>query len=242
MKRKNFRIPIRLFLLMASTLCACKVGTGLVKLPPNSIKVTFIANSGYLIESLDNKILIDAVFTKSLRLYSTPSADTCNRLINGDAPFDNIKALFITHAHEDHYSPLLVKMFLEKNGDRYVICSDITRRMLENKFSTDEYQLYKDRIRDITPEIYSSIDSSLDDLKFKVIRLRHSGESENDKNLGFIISMNGINILHAGDNDGNIADGQSIDGIEEYLKLNINTQRIDIAIVNRRILIVSAKY
>ncbi len=200
---------------------------------PNSVKVTYIANSGYLVESSDNKILIDALFTRSSAPYSAPSTDMCKEIINGDAPFDNVEALFITHAHGDHFSPSLVKKFLERNEDRYVVCSDITSRELANAFGADEYQRYADRIRDTTPEIYSSIDSNVGDLKFTIIRLRHSGASESNKNLGYLVSMNGINVLHTGDNDGNIADGQGTNGIEEYSKLNMDNERIDIAIVNR---------
>jgi hypothetical protein len=95
------------------------------------------------------------------------------------------------------------------------------------------YNNYKDRIIVATPPYFSSIDTTVHNLKIKVLRLRHDGSSGDDENIGYVININGINIFHAGDNDGYLAEGQTTSGITEYSRIGMDSIKVDVAILNR---------
>ncbi len=233
MKKVTFRMLVlgACSLFMGIHVLSCQAMGDFGPLPANAARVSYIANAGFLIESTQHKILIDALFTEGWNSYVTPSKDILEKMVNGEAPFDGVKVLFISHEHDDHFSPWWVSKFLEKDPSRYVVCSNVTNGKLENHLGSELYQTYKDRIKNITPEPYSSLSSSIEGLEFKVISLRHSGGWENDGNIGFVINMDGINVFHGGDSDGYLADGQTVSGYEEYSRIGFSSMEIDLGII-----------
>jgi len=65
----------------------------------------YLANEGVLVELGDTKILFDAFFSNSYGNYALVPAAKVAALHAGSAPYDGIDALFISHAHGDHFSP-----------------------------------------------------------------------------------------------------------------------------------------
>jgi L-ascorbate metabolism protein UlaG (beta-lactamase superfamily) len=198
-------------------------GNNIESVQPDSIEVTYIANSGFLISTSTKKVLIDALFSGGGGYYPAPSSELRTQMINGTSPFDTIDLLLATHSHDDHFTASLANGFLSYNSSSFLIGSDETTDLVNPG----------DRVISITPSLFSSIDTTINTIKIKVLRLRHDGGGSADNNLGYIIDFDGITVFHAGDNDGYVDAGESINGISEYDSLGFDSLNIDIALLNR---------
>jgi len=73
----------------------------------------------------------------------------------------------------------------------------------------------------------------VNDIKVKVLRLRHNGQDDQNDNVGFLIQLDGVNVFHSGDSDGYVAQDIAVSGIQEYDSIGIEEMNIDLAILNR---------
>jgi N-acetylneuraminic acid mutarotase/L-ascorbate metabolism protein UlaG (beta-lactamase superfamily) len=192
-----------------------------VKILPPDIKVTYIANAGFLIESPTQKVLIDALFTTSFGEYLTPSSQLRSQIVNGEAPFNDVDLYLVTHNHADHFDASLVAQFLSKNPNTQLIApQDATSLMT----SLNQYEAIKNQIHGITLERYKYQELTLNEIDLKIVRLVHSGGGATPINLGFIFDLNGRKILHIGDN--------TCDDKKEFETYLLNQENIDLGFLN----------
>jgi polyhydroxybutyrate depolymerase len=184
-----------------------------------NLTVNYIANDGFLIEGQDKRILIDALFNEGMGSYTQPSAFTANRIIKNLEPFKNIDACLVTHSHGDHLSATMVNDFM-KNSTKTRFCGpqDATTALA----GQEGYESYKSRIFETTPDYYQSIDTTLNGIKFKILRLHHLGD--NTVNIGYLFELNGIKIFHSGDS--------GTENIADMDAFNLDKENIDIAFIH----------
>jgi hypothetical protein len=58
-----------------------------------TVNITYISNEGFLFETKNKKILIDALYANGGEYYQVPLDKVITQMINGEKPFDNINAL-----------------------------------------------------------------------------------------------------------------------------------------------------
>ena len=83
--------------------------------PGNNLKITYIANEGFLPSSSAKNILIDALFPDGYGLFADFSQETINSIMNDKPPFNNVNLYFLTHYHKDHCDPSLLNDYLAKH-------------------------------------------------------------------------------------------------------------------------------
>ena len=64
----------------------------------------YLANEGVMVVHDDTKIVFDPLFRNSYGQYQLLPDAMRAALFAGEAPFDGIDAVFISHSHEDHFS------------------------------------------------------------------------------------------------------------------------------------------
>ncbi|MDX1482470.1 MAG: MBL fold metallo-hydrolase [Woeseiaceae bacterium] len=79
--------------------------------------VTYIANEGVLVTAGETRVLFDPLFEDHYAMYEAPDAQTRNRIIAGDPPFDDVDAVFVSHHHLDHFSQELMLALLAAQPD-----------------------------------------------------------------------------------------------------------------------------
>ncbi|MEO0973370.1 MAG: MBL fold metallo-hydrolase [Pseudomonadota bacterium] len=67
-------------------------------------EATYIGNEGVLVAHGPTRVLFDTFYDQSYGTYVVPPASTYEDLEAGDAPFDGIDAVFVSHVHGDHFS------------------------------------------------------------------------------------------------------------------------------------------
>lgn len=174
------------------------------------IKITYLANCGFLYESHKSKVLIDPFGTEYGNFFYLPSKETKESIIKGNIPFNKIDILLITHIHGDHFNAKLTESFLLNNSKVKMICpSQVYKQMKDSCYS---FAQIKSRI--ISPGL--SLDESkkikINGISVTAIRMQHGtkrsleGVSYSDftdyektENFGYVIHFNKENVFHQGD-------------------------------------------
>mgnify|MGYP006278793741 CR=1 FL=1 len=204
------------------------------------IEITYIANSGFLIEVQDKKILIDALFGREeLSFCEIPKPETINRIIQARDIFENIDLVLATHNHRDHFHAPFVSEFLQNNKQVAFLS---TQQAVRDLKMCSNYEKLHNQIVDTTPEYLSSVHKTINGIELTIYRLRHSAyyeenpqtgqefnRHENVQNLGFLLDINGIKIFHCGDS--------SPRWINEYQHFRIDRENIDIAFLDRAFIV-----
>ncbi len=172
--------------------------------------ITYIANTGFLVECGDKKILIDALFGnfKSDWCFVPPDS-TVELMAKAQPPFDDVDIIAITHAHKDHFNANIVIDHLLHNRPGILVCPE---QAAETLSSLDHYGEIHDRVRVVSVPLDSVASLEVAGVKIKAIRTSHSPYYEEDtltgesvdrhrgvEHLEYIFTVAGQAIYHSGD-------------------------------------------
>lgn len=115
---KIFRMTVLLFcaILLAATRGNSKNMMDGETQSQNDVTITYLQNDGVLISDGTHKVLIDAIFNFASGWINLNAAEAA-KIINAQAPYDDIDLVLITHNHGDHYSPGAVNTHLSNNAN-----------------------------------------------------------------------------------------------------------------------------
>lgn len=183
-------------------------------------KVTFISNAGFLIESGNKKVLIDALFTEGYGYYTPPSKSVIDKICNGIPPFNSVDLFLVSHDHDDHFKASLVSRQLKNNINTRFVCP----KNLETQLKTEpDYNSFSSRIIALTTNYNKHADTSANGIPFKVMRMQHDNRPEFENN-GYLFTIDNLKILHVGDYT-----GAKISDLDTF---NLKNENIDIAFLN----------
>jgi L-ascorbate metabolism protein UlaG (beta-lactamase superfamily) len=201
-----------------------------------TVAVTYIANEGFLIETGDTKILIDALFgDHDMGYCHIPTKTTLSAMKGATGNFGDIDIIAVTHRHRDHFHAPFVKRHLTNNREgKLISCPQVTELLM----SEDSGINFQERIVEVVPDSFSYIDKQLSGVNIRIYRLKHgpyydtdpeTGERidrhQNVQNLGFLFEIDGIKIFHCGDS--------SPMCIEDYQHFKLHKEEIDLAFMGR---------
>lgn len=223
------------FILIA-LLAICTLSHSQVKKGSQKIQITYIANDGFLIDFGQRKILIDALFgPESLGFCEIPKRETIDSLTQAKGRYSNIDLVAVTHCHRDHFHAPYVREHLQNNPGASLISCEQTVDSLKNESIKSKYT---SQIVEVTPDLWTSVDTAIGKIQVKVFRLRHSayfmkdphtGEKinkhEDIQNVGYLFDVHGLRIFHAGD--------ASLMGRDEFKHFRLKEEQIDIAFLDR---------
>ena len=72
----------------------------------------YVGNEGVLVRHGTTAVLFDALFVDSLGNYVVPDARTRAAMDAGEAPFESVSAVFVSHVHADHFDATRTLAFL----------------------------------------------------------------------------------------------------------------------------------
>src|SRR5688500_5673428 len=85
--------------------------------PASTVKITYIANEGFLVESAGKRLLIDALFREGIKPYLNVPVNLRDELEMSQKPFERIDLMLASHFHADHFDPVAVSTHLSRNAD-----------------------------------------------------------------------------------------------------------------------------
>jgi L-ascorbate metabolism protein UlaG (beta-lactamase superfamily) len=85
--------------------------------PEPQARAHYLANEGVLIVSDETRIVFDPLFRNDFGTYRLLPQELERALFAGDPPFAGLDAVFISHYHEDHFSPVDVLRLLRERRE-----------------------------------------------------------------------------------------------------------------------------
>jgi|GEM_PF-3686435 len=170
-----------------------------VKVDKAPLTLIYIANMGIQVETGGTKVLIDALFDKPNPAYRAPEPAVLEKIIKGEAPYDGVKLVLVTHNHPDHLAPSVAVRYLEAQTEAMLIApSDAVAEM--RKASTDWAKL-EPRVISLDLENGDFRRLTAAGIPVTAVRTLHGG-GNSPMNLMYLFDFNGRRIFHEGDSPG----------------------------------------
>jgi L-ascorbate metabolism protein UlaG (beta-lactamase superfamily) len=217
-------VPL-LFILLLLSLCNSQPPapiTSQTKISKNlNLTITYIGNEGALISSGDKQVLIDGLHREYKPAYDFPPPALLASLESAKPPYNEVDLVLVSHMHLDHFHPESVGRHLFNNPKAVLVSSQQVVDSVAKEF--DGFKEIEARVKRATPEWKNSITFNESGIKLRVLGLRHSGERfVGIQNLGHLIEINGVKLLHIGDAD---------ISIENFSSFRLDQEGIDIAFI-----------
>ena len=186
-----------------------------------NLTITYMGNEGVLISSGDKQVLIDALHREYKPDYAFPPPELLKSLETAQAPYNDVDLVLVSHVHLDHFHPASVGLHLLNNPKAVLVSSQQVVDAVAK--ASGNFKEIAQRVQRATPEWKNSLTFNEGGIKLKVLGLRHSSERFiGIQNLGHLIEINGVKLLHVGD-----ADGKA----ENFSSFHLDQEGIDIAFI-----------
>lgn len=209
MKQKVF---IPLFLIASIIFSPCS--------GQKQLDLTYIANSGFLIESKGKQVIIDALFENGWGSYLTPADSIVSHIINQQSPFNNSSLMLVTHHHGDHFNYLMLVAYLSANSENTLIAPP---KVINELLKHPDYKKLENQIVKVDKINPVKNDTTIHGIRVRSFFLQHDSRPQIE-NLGFLMDIDNLRVFHSGDNTGA--------EIVEYEKLQLQNKNIDLALLN----------
>lgn len=157
--------------------------------------LTYLANAAVLIRGTSS-IMIDGPFTHGVEPYPTMTSRALQRARSADPPFDEVEWVLISHAHADHFDSQAVVDFLVANRTARLVS---TREVVSQvRAAAPRLTRLDDRLIVAEPAEGESTLIRERAPRIEALALHH-GRQRSIRNLGFLVDLDGIRLLHAGD-------------------------------------------
>ena len=185
------------------------------------LQLTYIANEGVMVSSGNQKVLIDALFDKPNAEYRAPSPDVLDKIMKGEAPFDGVDLLLVTHNHPDHFdAPLAARYMATFPGSILLAPADA---VAELRKAAADWTKIEPRVVSFDIKVGEKEMRDLKQVQVTAFRTLHSGDWESPMNVMYLFELNGSRIFHEGDSPGKT---------DEYRDFGLGSAPVDLALVH----------
>lgn len=98
----------------------------------------YIANAGVMAESSQTKILFDPFQSSGFGVYQEPLDEDIEALMAGEGDFADIAAVFVSHAHSDHFSAPQMIAYMTAQPEVHMVAPIQALEMMQKDESWDE--------------------------------------------------------------------------------------------------------
>lgn len=194
--------PANLFSLMTLLLLSSIAGAH------DHASAQYLGNEGILVERGETKFLFDAFYSNGYDNYLLVDAETNAAMLAGTPPFDGVDAVFVSHAHGDHFSAEPTIAYLRAQPAVLIFGSTQVRDAIAAKLTPEDNQLLQ---RVIAFNLKAGDPPARlihGKLPIEVVAITHVGGERHAKvmNLAFRVSVDDeTTVMHLGDADANDA-------------------------------------
>jgi len=219
MRAKRCRTQLAVASLALLAACSENTPTPSDHTAEDRIEITYLANEGFLLAAGNHKVLIDGLFREGVDGYENLPLEEREKIETAQPPFDTVDVVLATHHHADHFHALAVCRFLDSNPlAEFVSTQQALDQMRSN---CDNRAALAGRVRAGLRSDGSPAPFVLDELRFEAVFLHH-GPASPVENIGFLIEIGGLTVLHMGDSQATV---------EELRAAGLGERTIDLAFV-----------
>jgi L-ascorbate metabolism protein UlaG (beta-lactamase superfamily) len=180
-------------LLILVMLAAAGTASFLAQAPP--VTLTYLANMGVLLESRAHRVVIDGFHRGGLPEYAAVPRELLEPLEQARGPFATLDLALTTHRHLDHFDAGSVDSRLRADDRMVFVAGRETIDALPATSPPDS-----PRVRGVVPPGRGEQRVTAAGIEVTVLDLPHNPTpSRRVANVGFLIDLAGVRILHVGD-------------------------------------------
>lgn len=181
----------------------CCYGSGFVS--AQSPSAFYIANEGIMVTDSDTKIMFDPLFPNTYGQYLLPPEEMKAAMFAGEAPFDDVDAIFISHYHGDHFSPEEIYQLMEVQPDIQLYAPNQAIIAMRSA-AGDSGSAVFDRVNYVSLGFNDApVKFTEDRMLVEAVRIPHSGwpiRMMDVENIAWRVTLNdNTTVLHLGDSD-----------------------------------------
>ncbi|MFC1765701.1 DJ-1/PfpI family protein [Planctomycetota bacterium] len=191
----------------------------------SGVELTYIGNSGFLIECADKKILVDAQFGDGDTSGSCqkPPMDLLKKMAAAEPPFNDVDLIAATHSHGDHFDAQWVAKHLKSNPHaQFISTAQSLARLKKNCL---DFNSFSDRVYCKALAKTECWQQTLNGIKIKAYGLTHSPPQVNINVMGLLFEIDGIKIFHNGDT--------SYPAHTEFAAIDLKQEDIDLGLIHK---------
>lgn len=188
----------------------------------SGIKAMYVGNEGVFLSHGGKGVLFDGLHREYRPAYLFPPPDLLSAMENARPPFDQVRAVLVSHVHLDHFHPESVALHLKNNPKARLVSS--AQQMLEISKAYSDHASVRSQMIEATPEWKQWRDFEVDGIKISVLGMKHGSDDRFwwVKNLGYIVELGGRKFFQFGDAD--MTD-------ENFASFDLPKEKLDVAFV-----------
>ncbi len=173
------------------------LGPGSPAGPSPRVSLTYLANMGVLLEGDGRRVVIDGLHRGGLAEYAAVPRTLLDPLEGAREPFGTLDLVLTSHRHLDHFDAASVAARLgADSGVAYVAARETTDSLYARTALARDHP----RVRGVTPPPGGETELAFARIGVKVLDLPHNPTpSRRVANVGFLLDLDGLRILHVGD-------------------------------------------
>lgn len=183
------------------------------------VEIEYLANEGIVITSKQGKVIIDGIHTYYADEYLPLSQDQLSEMMEPNGRYASTKLVLVSHVHGDHFTAKAVSEFLDVHRGVALISSMqvvdsinlYANADLRSRLSVVDHRKRKRDQRFVGRMHLETIGLQHSNRKFKWVQ-----------NLGHIVTIDGVKLLHVGD---------AALSFSNFDKIDLELENIDIAVI-----------
>jgi len=189
--------------------------------PARELELTYVANMGVLVSSGGTKVLIDALYDKPNPDYRAPAPGTLEKIMKGEAPFDGVDLVLVTHDHPDHLDAGLAVRYLEAFPEAALLAPADAVEALRR--AAPDWARIGPRVTAVGLKVGEKRSLNVKGVAVTACRTLHSGDQDVPMNLMYLIELDGRRVWHEGDPNGRC---------DIFQAFGLTDARLDLAVVH----------
>lgn len=213
-------MPVRTFrtrLLIAGAV-VLTAGTNLPPQTRPAVRLTYLGNMGVLLEAGEQRVVVDALHRGELPGYAALPPDLLAELEGATGRLQRVDVALTTHRHLDHFAAASVAARLRSDPAFHYLAPT----QIIDTLRTLGAGLLGTRVHPVTPPAGGRTEFELAGIRITALDLPHHQVRRSAQNLGYLIRLGGLTILHVGDADRDPT---------QFAPHRLAAERIDVAII-----------
>lgn len=165
-------------------------------------ELRYLGNEAVMVTDGSNKVLFDPFFHNNYNIYTLVPDKIRHAIFNGEPPYDNINALFISHAHGDHFAANDVLRFLIHHQQVQLVAP---KQAIDQILALPNASKVKSRLYAINLDYGEKPGNlSVGSIEIEAVRIPHAGwpDRAEIENIVFRLTLGkNLTVMHLGDAD-----------------------------------------
>jgi L-ascorbate metabolism protein UlaG (beta-lactamase superfamily) len=189
--------------------------------PASGITITQLANEGAMITDGETRILIDAMVVEPYSIYGGLPEQVIPVFENLSGPFSDIDLVLVSHRHHDHNQPRFACSFMQGSVQSRLISTSQVLGLMREKCR--QFLSGNSRVEEMNPQYGEPHIIDLEKVRISAFPLSHgTGKYARLQNMGHLMEIGGMTVLHIGDAAMNPAD---------FARAGLDQVEIDVALI-----------